>query len=546
MKENSLHYNYAQLRSMLVGAPDEYLIAGRGTGKTEGVLAPKTVDCYLNTMPRGCGVIVGRTFTQILTRTLPGLIYGWEKLGYKRDVHFIVGTKPNDKWVRRWRWDGPFRPPLKFEYFISWWNGAGIHLVSQDRTGSSNGITIDWIAGDEAKLLDHRKLVTELFPANRGLIKAFENNPYHHGKTFTTDMPTGTGGRWLLDIEKEMDKGTLRQILTVQQLIYKLQNPAAKGDRHQQYTRAKQIEVLQKELNLLRRNFLYYHEASTLDNIHALGMDYIRQQLRDSSIFDFNTQILNIKPSRVEDGFYPDFDEENHGYFAYDYGFIDQVGYNFNLNEHNDSRKDADVNPQLPFHISLDYNRRIFPLVAAQLYPDEIRVVNGMHVLYPNKLKDVIDSFCNYYRFHKRKVVYYWYDHTAVGELEHTALCNDVVKHFYSNGWTVIRRYIGMKSNHEETYRMFGHLLRNTGKYKYTLKVNRDNCRYLIISINNSPTEQRENGFGKDKKSERDPKFPAEESTHYGEALDVLCQGILDSGLKVSNEGETFNSIIVM
>lgn len=531
---------------MLVGAPEEYLIAGRGTGKTEGVLAPKSEKCYLNIMPRSCGVIVGATFTQILTRTLPGLIYGWEKLGYKKGVHFLVGQKPTDKWIRQWNWDGPFRAPLKFDYFISWWNGAGIHLVSQDRTGTSNGITIDWIIGDEAKLLNRDKLVTELFPANRGIIKAFENNPYHHGKTFTTDMPLGTGGRWLLDKEKEMDKTALSQILAVQNIIYKLKTPIKKGGSHEQYSRNRQIQVLERELNRLRWGFLYYHEASTLDNIHALGVDYIKQQLRDSSAFEFKTQILNIKPKRVEDGFYPDFNEETHGYFSYNYGHIDNLGFDFNINEHNDSRKDADVNPQLPFHISLDYNRRIFPLVAGQLYDDEIRLVKGMHVLYPLKVKDVVDAFCEYYRFHKRKVVYYYYDHTAIAELNNTPIFNDVITHFHSNGWVCVGRYIGMKFSHEATYRMFGHLLRQTGKYRHRLTVNRDNCSYLITSINGADAEQRKDGFGKNKKSEQDPKFPAEESTHYSEALDVLVQGALESGAPVYDDTNQYNSITTL
>jgi len=546
MKKNKLHYNYPQIRSMLVGAPEEYLIAGRGTGKTEGVLAPKTEMCYLNTMPRGCGVIVGRTFTQILTRTLPGLIYGWEKLGYKKDVHYLVGTKPSDKWKTLWNWQGPFRPPLKFDYFISWWNGAGIHLVSQDRTGTSNGITIDWIVGDEAKLLDRDKLVTELFPANRGIIKDFEHNPYHHGKTFTTDMPIGSAGRWLLDKEQEMDKTVLNEILTLKHIQYKLLNPRRKGTNQQQSARANQLNVIAKELLRLRKGFLYYHEASTLSNIHALGIDYIKQQLRDSSAFELSTQILNIKPRKLEDGFYPDLNEEIHGYFSYNYGFIDQIGFDFSLNNFNDCRKDGDVNPELPFHIALDYNRRIFPLTVAQDYADEIRRVKDFHVLYPLKVKDVVDMFCEYYRFHKRKVVYYWYDHTATAEQDYTPICNDVVKYFQRNGWIVVSRYIGMKFTHESTYRMWGDLLKKTGKYKKRFTMNRDNCKFSIISMNGAGTIPRKDGFEKDKSTEKDPKFPAEESTHFSEANDVLLQGLLESGLNIYETGNTHNSITML
>jgi hypothetical protein len=39
---------------------------------------------------------------------------------------------------------------FEYKYFMSWWNGGGAHIVSQDRLDSSNGITVDWIIGDEA------------------------------------------------------------------------------------------------------------------------------------------------------------------------------------------------------------------------------------------------------------------------------------------------------------------------------------------------------------------------------------------------------------
>lgn len=546
MRKNKLHYNYPQIRSMIVGAPEEWLVAGRGTGKSEGVLAVKSTECYFNTMPRGCGVIVGATFTQILTRTLPAMIYGWEKLGYRRGVHYLVGQKPTEKWIKQWNWQGPFRPPLKFDYFISWWNGAGCHLVSQDRAGTSNGITIDWVIGDEAKLLNREKLVGELFPANRGIIKAFENNPYHHGKTFTTDMPVGTSGRWILDKEKEMDCKRLSEILAIQQAIFKIKSNLTTTRNVANKVRRQQLAILQDELNDIRKNFLYYHEASTLDNIHALGEDYIKQQLRDSSIFEFETQILNVRPKKLEDGFYPDLDEDHHGYFSYNYGHIDAHGYNIHDLELNDCRKDADVDTELPFHISLDYNRRLFPLVSVQDRSEEIRVVKGFHVLYPLKVKDVIDQFCNYYRFHKRKLVYYWYDHTAIGEQDYTPIANDVVKYFSERGWTVIRMYIGMKMTHEATYRMYGDLLRENGKYPKKIRVNRDNCKHLFLSMFQAGAEQRKDGFGKDKRTEKDPKFPAEESTHYSEALDVLLQGLLESNLTIYRGVESHNPITVL
>ena len=526
-----IHYNKPQLRTMMIGAPSEVVIAGRGTGKTIGILAPKSAQCYLKTMPRGTGVILNATFTQAFTRTLKELIRGWQMMGYVMDHHFLVGTRPSAAWKKKWNWQGPFAPPLDYKYFVSWYNGAVAQIVSQERVGSSNGISIDWIIGDEAKLLNEVKLKTELLPANRGIIPAFANNPYHHGVTFTTDMPIGTSGRWLLDKINDMDVEVVNQIWQLQLVKYQLVHSyLPKANTAGAKEIAKQIAVVEDEIMCLRKGLLYYHEASTLDNIHALGLDYIKQQLRDTSKFQFDTQILNLRPLRLEDGFYPDFNEEYHGYFAEEEGYFDnRIIDPFNANL--DCRKDKDLDPNAPLHIALDYNRRIHPIVVAQDNSKEIRALNGIHALYPDKLKEAVKKFNEYYKTHKRKLVYYWYDHTAIGGENETEKCQDVIDALEKDGWIVIAMYIGKAPGHETKYRMYDHLLTEDGKYNRVLRVNRENCKSLVHSIGMAEAEQRKDGFGKDKKSEHDPNFPAEESTHYSDALDMIVYGMLESGL---------------
>lgn len=550
-----IHFNKPQLKSQLIGAPVEIDVMGRGTGKSEGILAPKSANCYFKTMPRGTGVVLGATYNQILTRTLPALVAGWERIGYINNVHFLIGKKPPEKWIKQWKWKGPFRPPFNFQYFISWYNGAGAHMVSQDRQGSSNGITIDWIIGDEAKLLNAEKFRTELLPANRGIIPEFSNNPYHHGMTLTTDMPVGTAGRWILDYREKMNdlrtksqthKDTINEIWRIQTVRFKLRYLLSK-EKRDVFVRElrKQIDVLDAELVDLRKDLVFYQEASSLENIHALGIEYIKQQLRDTTPFQFDTQILNLRPLKLEDGFYPDFDEEIHGYFANDNEYLDNFDYDFDKLKSIDCRKDADLLKKSPLHISLDYNRRIHPLVVGQDTGQEIRVIKGMASLYPGKLKEVLQSFIDYYKPHMRKVVYYWYDHTAVGEQHETRICDEVINTLTDGGWTVIPMYIGKLPGHESKYRMYGHLLTKSGKYSKIFRINRENCDKLILSMYQAQAELRKDGFGKDKKSEKDPNFPADESTHYSEALDTMLLGMLESELSYTNEEEKESTIIM-
>lgn len=65
------------------------------------------------------------------------------------------------------------------------------------------------------------------------------------------------------------------------------------------------------------------------------------------------------------------------------------------------------------------------------------------------------------------------------------------------------------------------------------------------MSVCLSQTEARKEGFGKNKKSEHDENFPAEESTHYGDAGDMLVTGILESGMSYGNEARTNESMMM-
>ena len=531
MQTKKQHLNPTQLRSALVDAPEEWLIAGRGTGKSEGVIAPKSAR-YLSYMPRATGVFVAATFQQLLTRTLPPVIAGWERLGYKQNVHYVIGRRPTPAWIKTWNWKGPYRPPLNFEHYISWWNGAGIQMISQDRIGSSNGMSVDFIGGDEAKLLNRERLTSELLPTNRGAQVAFKDVPHHHGLFFTTDMPMGTAGRWILDKKKECDPARVKHILQLQAQAQDLR--AKMLGNMADSSRAKALQLLHKIQALIqhmRKGMVHYHEASTLDNIHSLGIEYIRQMSRDLNSFEFKTAILNRRPMKLEDGFYPDLDEDKHGYFAYDYHRFENTGYDLQKLKDNDGAEvDSDYDPERSLHLSLDYNRRITPAVVGQVRGMELRIIKGIHSLYPLKLNDTLAAFCNYYKAHKRRVVHFWYDRTATAEYSHAgSQSDDVIAYLRANDWIVIEHYIGKAAGHERRYTMYGHLLQELGQYAYKLRINRERAPELLFSMFQTQAVYTKKGFGKNKKTETDPNFPAEEAPHYGEALDMMLWGMLET-----------------
>src|SRR4051794_18065100 len=93
MNEQKLWLNTPQRRAWLIRAKEEYGVWGRGTGKTEGPIALRSIH-NANIMPRGAHGLVGATYMQILTRTLPALEKGWQRYGYKPEVHYWIGKFP--------------------------------------------------------------------------------------------------------------------------------------------------------------------------------------------------------------------------------------------------------------------------------------------------------------------------------------------------------------------------------------------------------------------------------------------------------------------
>ncbi len=51
-------------------------------------------------------------------------------------------------------------------------------MISQDRAGSSNGLTLSWLLIDEAKFIDPVALHEETFPANGGIKTHFSRHSF--------------------------------------------------------------------------------------------------------------------------------------------------------------------------------------------------------------------------------------------------------------------------------------------------------------------------------------------------------------------------------
>jgi hypothetical protein len=130
------------------------------------------------------------------------MLLHWENWGYKRDVHYVVGHKP----PRALNWPTPLITPDNYDNIITFYTGAIGQIISQDRTGTSNSKSFDFVDIDEAKFVDFDQLKNETFQANRGQIREFGHFARHHGMLITSDMSLTKKGSWFMNYESQCDQ----------------------------------------------------------------------------------------------------------------------------------------------------------------------------------------------------------------------------------------------------------------------------------------------------------------------------------------------------
>ncbi|UHG93442.1 hypothetical protein [Spirosoma oryzicola] len=534
-EQKRMHFNYLQMICLAIGAQYTTVVAGRGTGKTRGVLAPK-LHQLLKKLARSSIVVIGATYVQLMDRTLPELMEGMEALGYVRNVDFWQGRFPDKKYNLRL----PYNAPLDPHHSIFMRNPGTdcvsvLRMVSQDRPGSANGMSISAILGDEAKTFKKDKLDSEVMAINRGGYERYGDIPEHHSVTFTTDMPTEREAKWILkDREESLKPHHQKAIELILAIQLELYNERLRlKTRARNAARLKRIESYERQLNELRKGLVHYAAASSFANVHALGLAYFREKKRMFKPSAFDAFILNKEQDGVDNGFYPDFDQHHHQYDATDYNFVDKrviAGESYN-----DCRKDADLDHNQPLTIGMDYGSSFNGIVVGQRFSklhlmnksgfDEVRYLKSFDVLYPDKVQDVVARFVEYYRYFYKKQLTYVYDPTAVGKDGKSPMtyADEVIKGLKAAGWKVKTKYFSKVPSHDARFLAWGWCLREIDTRFAKQRFNRENMRKVVKAMGNAKVKEGRNGFEKDKTDEKYvDEVPQDETTHYTDAMDTV------------------------
>lgn len=546
MADISLSANRAQLPKLLLQAKSEVSVEGRGTGKSFDI--GFTMAKLIKLMPRAVIALTGKTYGQLLTRTLPSSLKLLNQMGFQKDVNYVIGRKPPASFI------DSYETLNKFDNVISFANGTRFAMISQSEPGSGRGANTDYEIVDEALLLDREQYNNEVTPTNRGNREFFGHLPFHHGFKYSTSMPVNKEGRWVLEYADYYYKERGIRLFDIWNRVVMLQvdilpvvaewkrnpSPDVRDAFRSQWNEI--VRLKRQIIPFVSREDVLFTLANAFDNLHMLGWEYILKNQRQLPALIFMTEIMNMYYDKVEDCFYS-LQEKKHIY--YNFYDNDRILNDFSNadSDFNSSVYDRDCDPSAPLELSFDWGSSICVMTVQQprswdfvlgAASDQVcqTMINEFFVKPDGSDKLMIDEllgkFCAYYEHHScRHVEFYkdrYGDHRNPNVLNSKTFNEMAIDYLRRHDWEVrVMEHPGMEPPQSDKYLLWGIILGEQDPNYPRFRINGDKCKYALISMNNARVKQVAGKLEKDKSSERQGSgVPAEEATHFSDAVDKL------------------------
>lgn len=503
----------------LVKPNNGFVLAGRGSHKTTRI-APFYINDCISEMPGTLGCLVGPTYEHLEQNTLNALFNALKELGYEEGVHYVSRVKPPDSW------DKPLVKVVtkNYEHLYSFINGTTMMEISMHRPGTANGQSFQFGLFDETKLYSETELKASVYKAFRGtpvVNRLYGRNSLFLSKMHLTDkLASPDKINWLLDKLKLNDWDKINLII---QLELHLQQLNAAYDDAGINARAKLkvvIEAIEVRLHNLRKNLSFTVEANHEDTMKVLGPEHGKtwydNQVMNSSAYELKVAIHNENPDRPEDGFYPDFDRKKHVHGKFDY------------------------EATLPIILAADYQHSVAPILLAQIAKigDEkeasLNFINEVYTLAPEGLDEAVEQFCEKYKNHIARTVYYVYDATATGKRVNAKKYKEtVVDILKAHKWNVVQVFIGQQPHHYDKYKDTKTWFKEEDKGALAIRINAK-CESAIISIESTEATTAANGETKKQKkyenTEKYPQLDQSKTTHFSDVFDMITDAVLKKG----------------
>lgn len=528
--------NWQKTNIMLAKPRDLYFIGGRGTGKSTDILAARAED-VVREMPGALFVFTSDTYMNLMTNIIPNVILGLEqRYDFYEGIHFVVDEEPPGDW------DNPYSSrTFSWKHTISTWNGCKFFLTSLDRPSANAGLSVQHIFGDESKYLREKKL-NKLFPTLRGNPKYFAHSPYFMGKTFVTDMANPLIGEddWILRMEENMDRAAIVASIQAGMVVNEIELQL--WEAHEKGEEKHKIELIMRNLDRWKARHMkqrfgttYWAAVSSYVNADVLTKDYFENLLKTLDFEEYKTAVLSIRKTLAKnERFYAKLADHHFYGDGYDYTIIDRHGLRDTITEN--SLMLRYCNHDEPLEAGFDSGNMLSLVIGQQMDLKEYRVLKNFYTLPPSWIQELAEKFTDYFAFHRKKVLYLWYDRAAnqyrkVGQDIATKLKKAVEKNRFgkATGWEVKLMSIGQGDIlHTDEYNLMDLLFSETNRRFPRIRIDMYNCKELKSSLELAPLKK---GTGKekvqkDKSSEKlAPSRLPLESTNMSDAFKyLLCR----------------------
>jgi len=474
-----------------------YLEWGRGTGKS--FILAFFMKEMVKQMPGASFALVGSTYQQILSRTLPSTKKGLAVLGIYEGYDYVVGKNG-----AKFGFAEPIYPPDKFDNIIHFSNGAIFQLVSLDNPNSGRGLNSFGILGDEAALFDPEKLFTNVKTTNRAKEARFEKATLLGAEIYASSTPLTKKGRWFTDMEEVAKR------------------------KPKKYA---------------------FIKASALINKLNLREDWF-EEMKDESPSDlyYNAEILNIRPKEILNGFYPQF-KPHHCYIDYDNDYLEGITSNYTKASFN-CLQDKDIDKSKPLILAIDWGAFCGAIVSQKL-PNKHRMLKEFWASQSSEAKDaedLINDFVEYYAPLANKTVHLYYGHDGNAKVKkgtNETYGDVLVRLLQSKGWTVYDKSKGKPvAPHNDKYILINMMFKGSSSRYPSIDINEQNCPNLVIGLERAEATEGKNGIQKVKKDERNASMKQQHTTHLPDAMDIPLWSIYKPLLKTKQEAWNLPAII--
>ena len=451
----------------------------RGTGKST-ILGWFIKEACIQ-MPKASGILVGETYMQILSRTLPSTKEGLSMVGLFEDIDYVVG-----KCGKSLGYDMPFQSPSKWDNVIHFSNGFILIIFANDQPNAGRGINCSFVVGDEAVLLDKERLFNNVQTTNRSTCGGlYEDKPLCNAEIYASSVAMTAKGDWFTELENVAKRKPWK---------------------------------------------VAFIKANAFANKYNLSKDWFERMLDNAPTrVHYDAEILNIRPKKVARSFYPALDPKKHYYNdSFDNDYLSSIGVKAKKKDFN-CKQDTDLMKSKPLILSIDWGN-INTMTVSQDQGERYRHLKTFFVESPKIIDDLIDEeFAPYYADKKKfnNTVELYFDRNGNTRQPNSRLtfAEQAAAALKRNGWKVlvkVRRH--ENPPHNEKFIVINYLLKYGGTQGLPIiEINENNCPNLIVSLENAPAKEgnQPNTIVKDKSNEKSKTLPQYHATHFSDTFDI-------------------------